>query len=106
MSVVHEDDQERCLEAWKEFATGKPIDIEIRVKRIHYNTAGEACGPATLHFKGLAEMNDTGGVEQMVALCSDVSHLKFAEQMQQVRLDQAVEAKRQQESFMDMVSHE
>jgi len=37
---------------------------------------------------------------------SDITHYKWAEEIQKRRMEEAMEAKRNQENFIDMTSHE
>jgi hypothetical protein len=52
------------------------------------------------------EMDEEGNVIRVFGAISDISDRKRAESEQRQRLEEAVEHKRQQENFIDMVSHE
>lgn len=49
---------------------------------------------------------ETDNVLHSIGTLTDISHLKFAEGVQRLRIEQAIESKRQQENFIDMTSHE
>jgi hypothetical protein len=76
---------------------GRPVKFQIRTKKCYINSAGENCGPAWVQVMGIPELNEEGGIERLISTASDISHLKFAESLQQARLDEAIEARRQQE---------
>lgn len=50
--------------------------------------------------------DDGTTVRTLLACGSNISHLKWAEDLQRIRFEEALEAKRQQENFVDMTSHE
>jgi len=95
--VILEEDQPMLLHYFKEVVEGRQVKFQIRTKKSYINSAGENCGPAWVQVMGIPEVNDEGGIERMISTASDISHLKFAERLQQARLDEAIEAQRQQE---------
>lgn len=97
LDVVPSDVQPFLLQKFKEVAAGNEISFELKMKRQHVNVAGEVCGPAWVMVKALAETNEDGGVERCVTTAMDISHQKYAESIQRIRLEEALEAKRQQE---------
>jgi hypothetical protein len=52
------------------------------------------------------EMDGEGNVVRIFGAFTDISDRKRAEREQHQRLEEAVELRRQQESFIDMTSHE
>jgi len=52
------------------------------------------------------ELNEDGSVRAVAATIMDISYLKWAESVQKQRTDEALEAKRQQENFIDFTCHE
>ncbi|CAN9475438.1 unnamed protein product [Alternaria alternata] len=52
------------------------------------------------------ELDENGKVISIMGTLFDISHFKWAESVQRRRIDEALEAKRQQENFIDMTSHE
>lgn len=57
-------------------------------------------------FKAYPELNAAGDVECIVGCFCEISQQKWAEGLQKRRIDDLLEAKRLQESFIDMTSHE
>jgi hypothetical protein len=49
-------------------------------------------------------LGENGEIEEIVGYVTDVSHLKFAERVQEQRTEDALEAKRQLENFIDSKS--
>lgn len=104
---VIEEDRETLQQAWKTLVVeARAVNIQVRVHRLWSNSAGEKCGNAWIMCKALPEFKDDGSVEQIVSAITDISHLKFAEAVQRERVAEAVERRRQQENFVDLVSHE
>ena len=52
------------------------------------------------------ELGEDGSVVAVSGTLTDITHLKWAERLQKQRTDEAVEAKRQHEAFIDMTCHE
>jgi PAS domain-containing protein len=52
------------------------------------------------------EVGDDGEVVAVAGTLIDITHLRWAERLQKQRTDEAVEAKRQHEAFIDMTCHE
>lgn len=52
------------------------------------------------------ELSSDGSVKAVMTCLTDISHLKWAENLQKQRTEEALESKRQQENFIDMTSHE
>jgi hypothetical protein len=55
-------------------------------------------------FLALPQLDDDGNLTKVLGCTTDISGFKFAEHIQMVSRLQAEEAKRQQESFIDMTS--
>lgn len=85
--------------------SGRPIDVQLRLKRL-WNASGTTHPEhAWVLLTAVPDIVD-GSVQQIMIAITDINHFKFAETMQQARLEEAVEARRQQENFVDMTSHE
>ncbi|KAF7945122.1 hypothetical protein EAE96_009901 [Botrytis aclada] len=50
--------------------------------------------------------NDKGEVEHVVGCLSDVTHIKWAARVQEMRTNEALKEKKEREEFMNMTSHE
>ncbi|KAH8649611.1 hypothetical protein BGZ60DRAFT_196731 [Tricladium varicosporioides] len=57
-------------------------------------------------FLGIPQLDGDGNVTKVLGCTTDISHFKWAESVQLKSRLQAEEAKKQQESFIDMTSHE
>lgn len=100
--------------------TGKSDSFPIRLKDLRRKAPGLS-EHTWVQFVVFPEMLDNGGF-QLTTVITDISELKAAEALQRAKLDEAIEAKRQQEkyvsllkycatqltlcSFVDMTSHE
>lgn len=63
-------------------------------------------GPVWVTTSALPELNEDGSVKGIIGTMLDISALKFAEMVQQMKVQEATEAKRQSLNFIDMTSHE
>lgn len=52
------------------------------------------------------ELEEDGSIKSIMGTLVDISQFKWAENVQKLRTEEALEAKRQQENFIDMTSHE
>lgn len=62
--------------------------------------------PICLLTTAMTEFNDDGSVSAFLATMTDVTQLRWAEDIQKIRVQEVLESKRQQENFIDMTSHE
>ncbi|GAB7357491.1 hypothetical protein MBLNU459_g0026t2 [Dothideomycetes sp. NU459] len=102
--VVFEEDRETVTNAWADIFRGLQVNVQFRLNALWKGGDGPAARTWVM-ATALPEM-EHGKLKQVIGTMTDISHLKFAESMQQLRIDQAVEAKRQTEAFIDTVSHE
>ncbi|ETI22350.1 hypothetical protein G647_06424 [Cladophialophora carrionii CBS 160.54] len=111
LDPVHPDDRERTSAMWKELVDElKPVDREIRLHRTWTPpaTAGnphpkEECRWLMAHaFPAL----DNGELKSVVCCVTDISRNKWAEEVQSRLAAEATEARKLQEAFIDIVSHE
>lgn len=102
---------------WKVLAQGNPATFEMRWKPQTGDTTRSETGPPPDGQWVLAAcvpvFDDEKNLVYISGCTTDISaqkqiqrHLKWAEREQKQRLQEAVEAKRQQENFIDMTSHE
>lgn len=79
--------------------------IELRTMRVWRASDGRKaqCWVLASIF---AEFTNEGTFQGCAGTLIDISEFKYAETLQRIRLDEALEAKRQQENFIDMTSHE
>lgn len=86
-------------------ATHEPQITQFRFRKMWVSGDGhryQCWGASTSHV----ELNDDGTVKAIMTTTTDISHLKWAEDVQKSRVEEAVEAKKQQEIFVDITSHE
>ncbi|EMD00575.1 hypothetical protein BAUCODRAFT_61546 [Baudoinia panamericana UAMH 10762] len=86
--------------------TKQPAKFQFRLRRTWTNGQGDNTNVPPTLFSVYPELNEDGSVRAVAATQIDISHLKWAEGMQQQRIDEALEAKRQQEYFIDFTCHE
>lgn len=103
--VYADEDLPRAKEAWATLEAGvNHISIEMQLKRVFTAPNGDA-EPAQLQILAFPyREGDT--VRSIMACTTDISRLKWAENFQARLAAEAREAKRQQEAFIDVVSHE
>lgn len=97
-SVIYEEDVPIIMNRWEDTSVrGLPISVEVRLKKLWSSSEGESRGHVWVTIRTLPEFNDDGSVKQIIGALVDISHLKYVESVQQSRMEEAVEAKRQQE---------
>jgi signal transduction histidine kinase len=105
IDVFIDEDQPKALAAWKLLLQGQPnVSAELRLKRLFTPPSGEA-EPACILSLSFPYLED-GKVKSIMTCITDVSSLKWAEASEARNAADAREAKRQQEEFIDLVSHE
>lgn len=108
-NFIAEEDHPLLWEEWDKVATGKAdIRFEVRVRRAWINNTGgkPTKEPAWLLAMAFPERDADGSVRSIMGCTADISQLKWAESVQTRSRIDAEEAKRQQEQFMDITSHE
>jgi PAS domain S-box-containing protein len=103
--VYLDDDLPKARETWANLlGHGDRVSVELRLKRLYTSPSGEA-EPAQLQVLAFP-YREHGDVKSVMASTTDISRLKWAQTFQARRAAEAREAKRQQEAFIDVVSHE
>jgi hypothetical protein len=82
---------------------GERVAYSLRLKRLWHDAEGEPRGPAELMVTALPECDDTGKVIRVIGFSMDVSHLRHQARVQRVRMEEALEARKNQEMFYDTV---
>ncbi|KAH3981691.1 hypothetical protein HBH98_069180 [Parastagonospora nodorum] len=116
MDLVHPDDQSLVMSMWNKLAQGTPVTFEMRWKSHGYVLS--ACVPifdedhVLISIAGntidIADQKKTQeAIQARVEALEQarVSEMKLT-RLQHRRVQEALEAKRQQENFIDMTSHE
>jgi PAS domain S-box-containing protein len=103
--VYIDEDIPRAQEAWAVLKSGvNHVSIEMRLKRLFAAPNGDT-EPAQLQVLAFP-YREGETVRSIMACTTDISRLKWAEHFQARLAAEAREAKRQQEAFIDVVSHE
>lgn len=119
LKAIEDHDHETFLTQWNELTIGKrEVSVQLRLQKPWYrpeentpevNPSGEGATGTTKHttwilFLALPQLDDKGNVSKIFGCTTDISHIKWAESVQRQSRLQAEEAKRNQESFIDMTS--
>jgi signal transduction histidine kinase/CheY-like chemotaxis protein len=105
LDVFIEEDRGRAMECWADLLQGAShVEISLRIKRMYFPPNGEP-EHACLLFLAFPYMVD-GEIKSLMGCTTDISQLKWAEAAEARNAADAREAKRQQEEFIDVVSHE
>lgn len=103
--VYLEEDRPKAQEIWDHLIEGaNHATAELRLKRLYNSPIGDA-EPAQLQILAFP-YREKGKVMSVMACTTDISRLKWAQSFQARLAAEAREAKRQQEAFIDVVSHE
>lgn len=86
-------------------ATKQPVKFQSELNRIWSDGHGHEMRVSVLSCS-YPELGEDGSVVAVSGTLTDITHLKWAERLQKQRTDEAVEAKRQHEAFIDMTCHE
>ncbi|KAF1851401.1 putative histidine kinase-like protein M3YPp [Cucurbitaria berberidis CBS 394.84] len=106
LDVYHDEDRRKAEELWEDLLKGVDrIGVELRLKRMYTPPVGDP-EPAQLQVLAFPYRDEAGRVRSIMACTTDISRLKWAQTFQARLAAEAREAKRQQEAFIDVVSHE
>ena len=104
---IHSEDLDMVDREWHSLISGQPkCDFEHRIV-LENPSEGRMAGD-TLYVRStaFAEYKEDGSLKAVTGIVVDLSLHKAHERQAENRLAEALEAKRAQENFMDMVSHE
>jgi PAS domain S-box-containing protein len=107
--VLAEGSQQVAKEMWDEMMTTlKPSvrEIQLRNPQVHPRDLGGNKIEYWVLASSQPELGPNGEVISIMGSIADISHLKWAQALQQTRLREAEETKRQQNEFIDITSHE
>ncbi|KAF2736302.1 hypothetical protein EJ04DRAFT_562548 [Polyplosphaeria fusca] len=103
--VYLDEDQPKAQDVWDELRGGAVhVSAELRLKRLYISPMGDS-EPAQLQLLAFP-YREGGQIKSVMACTTDISKLKWAHNFQARLAAEAREAKRQQEAFIDVVSHE
>ena len=105
IELYHEDDLGAAVDMWEKLTQGAPYhSAEMRLKRRFIAPDGET-QPVWVLVHGFCSREE-GKAKYIMACLTDISRLKWAESIQSRNAIAAQEAKRRQEEFIDLISHE
>ncbi|KAI4715899.1 hypothetical protein E4T48_07905 [Aureobasidium sp. EXF-10727] len=88
------------------FTENTPIGIVLRDYPEHNLADGSFQGQAWVSVVCFPEYNEHGHLIKVMSTWTDISHSQFEEHLQRQRLEEAIQAKRSAEAFIDITSHE
>ena len=105
LDVYYDGDRSKAVDVWDKLLAGSDhVTAELRVKRQYTPPVGDS-EPAHIHIMAFP-YRENGEIKSIMACTTDISRLKWAQSFQARLAAEAREAKRQQEAFIDVVSHE
>jgi PAS domain S-box-containing protein len=120
--LLYEEDADKMRSDWSATIEGKKVEnLQFRLKKKWTNQEG-VLSNVWVQGSSYPELDEEGNVISIMGTLFDISDFKWAEDVQHRRVEEALEAKRQQEksvcefhvclpsllpnSFIDMTSHE
>ncbi|KAF2663979.1 hypothetical protein BT63DRAFT_444408 [Microthyrium microscopicum] len=110
LQAVHPDDYVKMEQFFDDIVSGKgPLTVEARLKR-PWDMPGQKPGlnhdTAWILASGYGELNRAGELKNVVCWITEISMQKAVAKGLNTKMKEALELKRQQENFIDMISHE
>ena len=106
MESVKDEDREELQEVWRSLVVDRrPITHEFRFKNPWQDPHGGRHSTWVL-MSAFPEKDEKGQLKSVFGSITNISQVKWAEDFQKRRMEEAIELKRQQENFIDMTSHE
>ncbi|XPT00456.1 hypothetical protein M3J09_009609 [Ascochyta lentis] len=104
--LVADEDLKLVEDDWAQMLGGKKSDgVQFRLKKTWINQDGIVSN-IWVQSSNHPEVDENGKVISILGTLFDISQFKWADAVQRQRTEEALEAKRQQENFIDMTSHE
>ncbi|EOA83727.1 uncharacterized protein SETTUDRAFT_155095 [Exserohilum turcica Et28A] len=104
--LIADEDVVRVKNDWENMFKGaKSHGVQFRLKKTWVNQDGKRSN-IWVQSSSYPELDESGKVISIMGTLFDISQFKWAESVQRRRIEEALEAKRQQENFIDMTSHE
>ena len=107
LNCIEQQDRDTFRSEWQKLTIYKEeVTLELRLKKpwIREDDKGPVRDAKWILFLALPQLDDDGNITKVLGCTTDISGVKFAEHVQLLSRLQAEEAKRQQESFIDMTS--
>ncbi|KAK4180903.1 hypothetical protein QBC36DRAFT_319342 [Triangularia setosa] len=109
MDIMVEESAKTMREGWERLVNDHlPWSGELKLRKLRINPGLETNEPldSWVLFSAHAELSTDGSVRSVMGSITDISHLKWAQGLQNRRLQEAEETRRQQNEFIDITSHE
>ncbi|KUJ17359.1 uncharacterized protein LY89DRAFT_733212 [Mollisia scopiformis] len=108
LNCVEQQDRQKFHEAWEKLTVAREeISMELRLKKPWIEDKEGAVRDAKwILFLALPQVSVDGTLTKVFGCTTDISGFKLAERIQMESRLKAEEAKKQQETFIDMTSHE
>ncbi|QIW97231.1 hypothetical protein AMS68_002749 [Peltaster fructicola] len=108
LDFVHEDDQVMADKEFTKLTQGQSVSFELRWKSrpLVYDIPERAGRVLWTIASAYPELNANDKVTGIYGCLTDITPQKWMQGSQERELKDALELKRQQENFMDMISHE
>jgi len=104
MDSIKDEDRDGVRAVWNKLVTQKvAVTHEFRFKAPWQNGTTTT---DTWALMSCAPLTDDNNLRSIFGSITNISHQKWAEAFQRMRMEEAIELKRQQENFIDMTSHE
>ncbi|KAL5113421.1 hypothetical protein ACEQ8H_008689 [Pleosporales sp. CAS-2024a] len=104
--IIADEDLKKVEQDWSSVLHGRRSDgFQFRLKKTWIDQDGEK-EKIWVQSSSHPQLDEHGAVSSIMGTLFDISQFKWAERVQRRRIDEALEAKRQQENFIDMTSHE
>ncbi|KAF2663463.1 hypothetical protein BT63DRAFT_484198 [Microthyrium microscopicum] len=105
-SLVYPEDLPIVEAAWKVLLEDKkPAQTMFRLQKKWKDGEGNT-RQVWAQGSSYPECDAEGNIVSILGTMTDITRFKWAEDVQRTRVEEALEAKRQQENFIDMTSHE
>jgi PAS domain S-box-containing protein len=105
-TVVHPDYLDYAEKNWRQLYTNhSAFTMNIRMKKPWITGTG-TIGETWILASASPEVNAEGKLTGIMSCITDISHIKWTEGLQNRRLEEAEATRRQQNNFIDIVSHE
>ncbi|KAI9047233.1 hypothetical protein LZ554_008687 [Drepanopeziza brunnea f. sp. 'monogermtubi'] len=112
LSCIELQDREAFKDEWKKLTLAKEeVSMELRLKRPWIqqesnDSVDSVRDTRWILFLAVPQLDNDGILTSVLGCTTDISGFKFAEHIQMISRVEAEEARRHQETFIDMTSHE
>jgi PAS domain-containing protein len=110
LDYMAEGSKKACKDMWAHLTTKlAPISVELELYNPHLQPRDLTSGEPIEYWvlaSSMTELDREGKLQSVMGSLADISHLKWAQGLQERRIREAEETKRQQNEFIDITSHE